>query len=108
MVGLLQALSRGKLRRIKSSELEAELKSILCLALEHDLTIAWVWAARDEPIIQVSRFSRLAAACCWSGRCLADVAGVDRQGARVRMTDFLAQRSSKALQVRVSPMQRRP
>ena len=52
-MGLLKSLSLGKLRRIRNAELEAECKSICRLAAEHDLTVAWLWCKRDEPIIQV-------------------------------------------------------
>ena len=55
MVGHLRSLSLGRLRRIRSPELEAECKSICRLAAEHDLTVAWLWCKREEPIMQVCK-----------------------------------------------------
>ena len=53
MVGHLKALSQGKRKRVRSTELEAEIKLILTLAKDHKLTIAWLWCKRDEPVMKV-------------------------------------------------------
>ena len=56
LVDLLRAFSRGELRKVKSKEMEDEVKAICSLAADCELSVVWLWKERDHPIIKQADF----------------------------------------------------